>query len=233
MKLNGVFGKGTGKVGNSVWAVSGGVQIVRPYNPNVSNPNTDAQIEQRAKFKLMSQIAADLASIIAIPKDGLKSSRNLFVSKNIGLVSFANNKAQCNCASLQITGGSAFIPAVAAQSNGSQIDLQLESGAPTNISQVVYVVCKVDETQQLSIVDSVIVSLPGPLRKFEAVTTQQSGDYVILCYGLLSSAFEGGVSFDNYQIVNAQDVAQLGIYKRTKNGSADFTITTGAYLSKE
>lgn len=233
MKLNGFVGKGSGKLGSSVFAISGGEQIVRQYNPQVANPNTDAQTEQRAKFKLMSQIAADLASVIAIPKDGLKSSRNLFVSKNIALVTYADGKALCDCSDLQITGGNAFIPAVAPASNGSQIDLLLESAAPANIAQVVYVICKVDETQQLSVVGSVIATEPGPLRKFEAFSSQRTGDYVILCYGLLASALEGGVSFDDYEIVNAQDVAQLGIYKRTKNGSADFTITTGAYLTKE
>jgi hypothetical protein len=233
MKLNGIFGKGSGKVGESVWAVVGGEQIVRPYNPNVSNPQTPAQTEQRARFKLMSQIAADLASVIAIPKDGLKSSRNLFVSKNIGLVTFADGKALCDCSVLQITGGNAFIPSVAPEANGSQINLVLAEAAPANIGQVIYVICKVDETQQLSVVASVVASLPGPLRRFEAQTAQPAGDYVILCYGLLTSAFEGGVSFENYEIVNAQDVAQLAVYKRTKNGAADFTKTTGAFLTKE
>ena len=54
MKLNGIVGKGTGKLGASVFAISGGEQIVRQYNPVVSNPNTDAQVAQRAKLKLMS-----------------------------------------------------------------------------------------------------------------------------------------------------------------------------------
>ena len=81
MKLNGFVGKGTGKLGSSVFAVSGGEQIVRQYNPNVSNPNTDAQVAQRAKFKLMSQLAAVLAPGLAFKKDSLVSPRNKFIKK--------------------------------------------------------------------------------------------------------------------------------------------------------
>ena len=76
MKLYGLFGKGSGKLGSSVFAISSGEQIVREYNPVVENPNTPAQVEQRAKFKLLSQLASDLASALAFKKEGLVSTRN-------------------------------------------------------------------------------------------------------------------------------------------------------------
>lgn len=83
MKQYGLLGKGTGKLGSSVFAISGGEQIVREYNPKVSNPNTQLQIEQRAKFKLMSQLASLFAPVLGFSKQGLKSARNQFVKKNI------------------------------------------------------------------------------------------------------------------------------------------------------
>lgn len=88
MKQYGLLGKGTGKLGSSVFAISGGEQIVREYNPKVSNPNTQLQVEQRAKFKLMSQLAAAFAPFFGFTKKGLISARNQFVAKNIHLVGY-------------------------------------------------------------------------------------------------------------------------------------------------
>ena len=39
-----------------MYRVRGGVQVVSNYQPNVSNPRTDAQLAQRAKFNLMTGI---------------------------------------------------------------------------------------------------------------------------------------------------------------------------------
>ena len=117
MKLNGFVGKGTGKLGASVFAISGGEQIVRQYNPKVANPNTDAQVEQRAKLKLMSQLAADMATSIAFRKKGLVSARNQFVSVNIGKCTFVNegeNKgARIDVNQIDLTGASAAFPEIA------------------------------------------------------------------------------------------------------------------------
>lgn len=88
MKLQGIAGKGTGKLGAHVWSVRKGVQIIREYTDKVSNPNTRPQVEQRAKFKLLTQLAA------AIGDDGMffmgrgagVSMRNEFMRHNMGAV---------------------------------------------------------------------------------------------------------------------------------------------------
>lgn len=104
MKQYGLLGKGTGKLGSSVFAISGGEQIVREYNPKVSNPNTSLQVEQRAKFKLMSQLAAAFAPFFGFTKKGLTSARNQFVAKNIGLVDYnAVNGASVHLENIALT----------------------------------------------------------------------------------------------------------------------------------
>ncbi len=55
-KQTSLFGKISGKLGAVVFSTSGGATISREYNPHVANPNTDAQINQRARMKLMSQL---------------------------------------------------------------------------------------------------------------------------------------------------------------------------------
>lgn len=57
MKLNGLIGTGSGKLGSSVFAVRAGQQIVRQYQPIVLNPKTEGQVLQRARFKAAVQSA--------------------------------------------------------------------------------------------------------------------------------------------------------------------------------
>ena len=106
MKLTGITGTGTGKLGSAVWAVNSGTQIVRQYQPVVANPSTEGQVEQRAKLKLASQLARDLKASIVIKKVNLVSSRNRFMSKNFGAISYSNDTASVNLSAIQLTEGS-------------------------------------------------------------------------------------------------------------------------------
>lgn len=87
MKLQGFVGKGSGKMGASVWAVRNGEQIVRQYTNKVSNPNTRPQIEQRAKFKLLTQLSAIVADAMSFSNVAAgQSMRNVFMKRNMNAV---------------------------------------------------------------------------------------------------------------------------------------------------
>ena len=79
MKIYSILGKMKGKIGNIVVSSVNGQVVGREYNPNVTNPNTLMQQNTRSKFKLASQLSAAMAPVIAIRKDGAKSTRNQFV----------------------------------------------------------------------------------------------------------------------------------------------------------
>ena len=51
MKLVGILGSGSGKLGSSVFSTVAGETVVRQYQPTVANPNTEAQVNQRARMK--------------------------------------------------------------------------------------------------------------------------------------------------------------------------------------
>lgn len=130
MKLYGMAGKGTGRVGSMVYAVRKGEQIVRQYNPNVANPNTRPQVVQRAKFKLLSQLTA------AIGNSGMlfenipagRSMRNEFTRRNMGLVTVAagSDVATVDLAAIELTSGVFPAPECFVTPDGRTLDIDLQ-----------------------------------------------------------------------------------------------------------
>ena len=140
MKLNGIAGSGTGKMGNMVFATRNGEQIVRQYQPNVSNPSTPAQVAQRAKMKLMSQLATVVAPVIAMPSQGLRSKRNEFTKENFGLTSFADDAAQIELNKVQLTKSViANVGFKATRSAGQPVAVELDADASASADKAVYI----------------------------------------------------------------------------------------------
>lgn len=75
----------TGRVGSAVGSKGkGGKVLLRQYQPSVANPRTDAQMSQRAKIKLASQVAGMLGEVgrTSLIANGLrKTDRGLLVKR--------------------------------------------------------------------------------------------------------------------------------------------------------
>lgn len=114
MKLNGIVGKGSGRLGASVFTVRKGEQIVREYNDKVKNPNTRLQVEQRAKFKLLSQLAAAVGSagMYFSTAVGNVTKRNEFVRLNMPLATVAagTDVATIDLNAVRLTSGGFVFP---------------------------------------------------------------------------------------------------------------------------
>lgn len=225
MKLNGFVGKGTGKLGASVFAISGGEQIVRQYNPKVSNPNTDAQLEQRAKLKLMSQIAADMAQSIGFQKNGLVSPRNQFISANIGKCTFKDNEAKIQLSAIDLTPGSLVMPYPSFGQDGA---IQLVNAAPANVNTVIYALYDVAEGYRLNLAEQKIVSVAGESRTFPTKLENIRGKQICYVYGVTGSAGAGMVDYEDYEAESAGNYATLAFVRRVilKGGSLTKTAAT-------
>lgn len=83
-KIYGINGKLTGKVGNTVFAVDGGIQVARQYNPIVANPRTEAQQVQRLKVNFAGQLSSGIvpAAIEAL-RGNARSRRSALLSNLI------------------------------------------------------------------------------------------------------------------------------------------------------
>lgn len=149
MKLQGFVGKGTGKLGASVWAVRKGVQIVREYTDKVSNPNTPAQIGQRAKFKLLTQLGAVVAG------DGMffrnlnpgESMRNAFMRANMPAVTLSptGSVALLNVGEVVLTDGHTTAPTATFNRTTGILSVNLSDNAMSDIMGIGYAVITLPE----------------------------------------------------------------------------------------
>lgn len=228
MKLNGIIGKGTGKLGSSVFAISGGEQIVREYNPNVSNPNTDAQVAQRAKLKLMSQLAAVLAPALGFSKMGLVSARNQFVSRNIGFCEYSENSASCNVTELQLTSSSIPFPGLVA-SPGDQgvLEVALVSAAPADVKRVAYFVYRQTDNDKLVYVASKIVSEAGASNNFPTTFNNVEGNLVVYAYGIKDDNAQATMKYEDYVSEGGVDAASLDVISLFRSSGYKLTSTVG------
>ena len=230
-KLTSLNGKVTGKIGSIVYSTNAGQTIAREYNPNVSNPNTEAQVDQRAKLKLMSQLAASLAPVIAIPKEGLKSSRNLFIKKNMGACSANEGVAQITYENVQLTNGNAGIPAIhATRSAEAGVVVNLEERADAAISRVVYIMYTKTSEATLQYVQSIIVDTPSSNGKFPGSMLYCEGDLVLFAYGMKDLTAKASAKYSNLSVLNAEDIAKLSCSRKINYGDYQFTMTRGTTM---
>lgn len=230
-KVTGINGSVVGKVGNVVFSVSGGENVARAYQPNVSNPNTAAQVDQRARLKLMSQIAAALAPVIVIPKEGLKSSRNLFIKKNFDKSSADNGVAQITYENLQITAGNAALPAIElTRSQQSGIVARLSSRAEASITRVVYIAYVKTSENTLQYMQSIIVENAGSDGTFPGTLLYLEGDVVVFAYGMKDLSAKANAKYADYNAQSGEDIARLAASRNINYNDYQFTQTRGTTL---
>lgn len=244
-KVTSLYGKTMGKIGSIVFSNSGGVTIAREYNPHVANPNTQAQVNQRARMKLMSQLSASLAPVIAMTKSGLTSKRNKFVAKNFGASYALNGTAQISYENVQLTEGSTGLPQVVINANfvpyGSAI-AYLGSNPSANISRVVYCIFAKSQENRLEYLFSRIISLRQaeeddsvffPCQLTELPTTEEGGqtvfdgEYVIYAYGMSDTSERATARYGNLNVQTASDIATLVANRTISFEDYQFTQTRG------
>lgn len=213
----------TGKLADTVMSVRNGEQIARKYQPVVFNPSTPAQVAQRAKLKLMSQLSAVMAPYIAIPRNGAISSRNLFTKINFPATTYTDNTADVNLESMKLTKSVVALPAISATRAGSVLSLGLAT-SEVNVNRVVYVAF-VKTNGELRAAGSVVSTTAGtPSSPWQASLDIATNDEcVVYAYGIRDNTEAARVRFGDMQAITAEQVAKL-IVTRTLLES-DITLT--------
>lgn len=227
MKVRGYL-KGSGKLGNIVCSTVAGETIARDYNPEVANPNTESQVAQRAKFKLMSQLSSVMAPVIAIPKDKAKSSRNLFVKKNMPAVIFDDVEASINLNRVQLTNGVANIDVIGCDRSDHESCSCGYYGSPiVGMVGMVYCIFDKDNAGNLSLLDSAVVTENTEDGEWRAELKYSAAEIVVYGYALLGDSDKAKAAFGNLDAPTAENVAKLIVSSSVAAGTIKTTQTKG------
>lgn len=232
MKQISPLSKGSGKLGATVFAVNSGVQIAREYQPKVANPNTEAQQDTRARFKLMSQLSAVMAPVIAIKKDGLKTARNQFQSINFDIVTYENENASINLNLVQLTKSNrSFAGFSADRSGGAAIAVELLSSMAATADRVVYVGYEKQPDGTLSLFDSKVCSTPGADGKFADTLAYTEEAVVLYAYAIKDTNESVTAKFGNLIAPSAEKVAKLLVSSSENMNAVNLTKTAGLTMN--
>lgn len=239
-KVTSLYGKTMGKIGSIVFSTSGGQTIAREYNPHVANPNTMAQINQRARMKLMSQLSAALSPVIAMQKEGLVSRRNKFVKRNFAASYALDGTAQITYENVQITEGNTSLPAIlvdaSALPEGLTIHASLSTEPSKQISRVIWCLFRKTMEGKLEFADSFIVSLRDDgyghwfIMDWSALPI---AEYVIFCYGMSDTSESASAQYGNLNVVTASDLARLVATRTISFEDYQFTQTRSVTIASD
>ena len=242
-KQTSLFGKISGKLGAVVFATSGGETISREYNPHVANPSTTAQVDQRARMKLMSQLSASLAPSLAMQKDGLVSARNKFTKINFENSYALNGVAQVSYENIQLTEGNLGLPQIsvvaAVQSNVRNLSAWLAEEPSANVARVVYNVYTKSQEGKLSFYKSEIVTTRSQTASETTLYYPMimqgvpSGDLVIFAYGMIDTSERATANYGNLNVVDGSDIARLVATRAISFTDYQFTQTRGTTIGAD
>lgn len=226
-KIYGLFGSMTGKLADTVMAVRNGEQLARKYQPVVYNPSTPAQIAQRAKMKLMSQLSAVMAPVIAIRRQGPVSSRNLFTKANFRHTTFSNDTADVTLTDITLTNSIVGFSPVNATISNNNLTAALTS-VLSDINRVVYAAFMKMPDNTLRYVGSTVVTAAGAQGDWPGTISNVSGNVVVYAYGVRDNTEAARVIFGNLQALSAETVAKVVTSRTLTESDITLTETTAA-----
>lgn len=231
-KLFGISGKATGRKGDTVFSVRNGEQIIRQYNPIVSNPSTSKQVDVRAKLKLMSQLSAILGKYIAIPRDGAKSPRNLFTKVNYPFASAVAGVASIDMPSLQITKSAVGMTAINISRNGtSGINAAAAASVEGQFDRVIYVAVVTDANSKMRVIGTATADVTNVNTTGAASLPYSADGVTVLAYGVKDNNGKARAAFDNITGDAAAHMAELVATRSLAEGDVTMSETVGASLA--
>jgi hypothetical protein len=240
-KMSGITGTLSGKMGNAVFRVRAGQQVVAQYQPQVTNPNTEAQQVARAKFKLITQLAAIMApamgtlGVVTRPARQGRNPRTGFVAKNYALVTAdpsaeAAEKVTIPMEEIQLT--ESFRPGPALEDRSASENLNVSAaGLPAGTASVRFVVVEYINAiggSQAAIRE--IVDVPVTDNTAILETDAQDGEKLtVLAYALIpSTSARASVDFDNIHTPADEDfISAVELQKMVRDGEMSVTMTSG------
>lgn len=240
--MQGITGKLSGKMGSAVFRVREGQQVVAQYNPIVKNPNTGSQQAQRAKFKLMSQLAAVMSPgfgtmVAQNPKrKGRPNQRNSFTKLNFPLVEVSTDDqevtAKIPMEQLKLTSSFRNLPELdlSPTAGGGGIDVEMTDSIPNEVTTV-----RLVTVGYINNIPTIVDLRDVPAEDFEGTVSipVSNGKYTILAYGLIpSESAKTTIDLDNIHTPADEDfISAVELNAMVADGSMVETKTVGANVT--
>lgn len=240
--MYGITGKLSGKMGSAVFRVRDGQQVVAQYNPVVKNPNTDAQQSARAKFKLISQLAAIMSpgfgsmNTSKSPAKGQPSQRNAFASINYELISTSEGDsgvvASIPMEKLQLTSSKLRFGAIevtSPEAGSISVDINnVPKGVKTG--RVVLVGYGTMGVTKQAFVQEIFDVPINDGRAELLVENLNPGDYTVLSFGLIpSESAIAKIAIDNIHTPDSEAfISAVALDAMVRDGEIAETVTVGA-----
>lgn len=240
-RLQGISGGLSGKTGSYTFRQSRGQTIVSQYQPIVKNPNTQGQQNQRAKFKLMSQLAAIMSpgfgtmGVTKRPGKQAPTQRNAFVQLNMPLVeveSSADNevKAKIPMEQVKLTSSFRYLPEMTVGPDTGAINISMNN-IPSDVTTVRCVVIGYEGNVAAlrTIVDYPVTAN----HDFLGVVDLPLGKYTVLAYGLIpSETAKSSIDLDNIHTPEDEEfISAVELNTMVADGSLVETMTVGGNVT--
>lgn len=219
----------SGKLGSSVFAISKGVTVERQYQPIVNNPQTKAQIQQRAKFKLLSGMASVVAPFACLLTEGLQTQANVFIKRNMQLTSFVHGAAQINMPNIQISGGSnSFVnPTFTITQGTGKGSISAEDVTAAGFDGVVFLVVGTKRPRVARITGKVVLAPSENAFSIEFPVAGSFQEYHLYAYGIKLT--DKGVSSYGSLDSISQDVVEVSVTRMISEGMMTASATSYAF----
>lgn len=245
-KIQGLVGGISGKMGNAIFRQRKGQTIVAQYQPVVSNPNTPAQQNARAAFKLITQLSTIMAPAMVgfatlgvatrpARQKGGKSGRNIFVQKNYPLISIdpspeAAERVTISMEEIQLTDSFRPLTELVNNSVAGSLSVAAENLA-ADVASVRFVVVEYlqiaggSQAAIRTIVDEPVYDRAAELQ----ISATNSEKLTVLAYGLIpSAATRASVDFENIHTPADEDfISAVDLERMVREGEMSVTMTTG------
>lgn len=238
-RLQGISGGMSGRTGSFTYRQSRGETIVSQYQPIVKNPNTKGQQDQRARFKLMSQLAAIMApgfgtmGVTKRPGKQRPTQRNAFMNINMPAAVVDEGVAKIEMPMVKLTTSNTPLGSISQLQNTSDVKI---TGIASNVKSVRFVEVQYVQYQAADTsTGSFIIETRPEVKRIQDVPVE-AGDVTysgsqgstVLAYGLIPSESLSGVDFDNIHTPEDEDfVAAVKLDQMVSQGLMAETMTLG------
>lgn len=219
----------------------GDTLLAREYVPHPANPKTERQVQQRAKIKLLSQIAAVFRPIIAIFPSSGKSSRAIFARLNYPKITAPSTTAEIDYNSVYLTDSERPITQVAKDiaflPSGVRMLVGLPEEPTEDINRVFYYLFSKQDNGKLVFLDYYLSEIRWSSRNplffcwanapFEIDEEgRATRDYIIYAIGMGDNSEQATEYWSQLDVPNLEFLGQIIAEKLISSNDFYFTETS-------